>query len=106
MQAHYLDFGETAGLPDLLVCFGQTDREDNGSSDRSSLLQAAHLLNNPLVLNQVKTQKGSRLEKLLTKPDKEVVQELSGDHQPVPHSGRGTVVGKFTKQSQFETGSG
>ena len=76
MQAHYLDFGETGRLPDLLVCFGQTDREDNGSSDRSSLLQAAHLLNNTLVLNQVKTQKGSRLEKLLTKPDEEVVQEL------------------------------
>ena len=76
MQAHYLDFGETGRLPDLLVCFGQTDREDNGSSDRSSLLQAAHLLNNTLVLSQVKTQKGSRLEKLLTKPDEEVVQEL------------------------------
>jgi len=76
MQAHYLDFGETGRLPDLLVCFGQTDREDNASSDRSSLLQAAHLLNNNLVLNQVKTQKGSRLEKLLTKPDKELVEEL------------------------------
>ena len=76
MQAHYLDFGETGRLPDLLVCFGQTDREDNASSDRSSLLQAAHLLNNNLVLSQVKTQKGSRLEKLLTKPDKELVEEL------------------------------
>jgi len=76
MQAHYLDFGETGRLPDLLVCFGQTDREDNASSDRSSLLQAAHLLNNSLVLSQVKAQKGSRLEKLLTKQDKEVVEDL------------------------------
>ena len=40
------------------------------------MLQAAHLLNNKLVLSQVKTQKGSRLEKLLTKPDKEVVEDL------------------------------
>ncbi len=76
MQAHYLDWGETGRLQDLLVCFGQTDREDNGSSDRSSLLQAAHLLNNSLVLNQVKAEKGSRLEKLLAKPDKELVEEL------------------------------
>ena len=76
MQAHYLDWGETGRLQDLLVCFGQTDREDNGSSDRSSLLQAAHLLNNNLVLDQVKAQKGSRLEKLLAKPDKELVSEL------------------------------
>ena len=61
----------------LLQCFGQTDREDM-PSDRSSLIQAASLLNSDPVLKRVKIQKGSRLEKLFAakKTDAEIVQEL------------------------------
>jgi hypothetical protein len=64
---------------DLLQCFGQTDREDL-PSDRSSLIQAASLLNSELVEKRIHVQKNSRLEKLLTaappKTDSEIVKEL------------------------------
>ncbi len=63
----------------LLQCFGQTDREDM-PSDRSSLVQAASLLNSDPVLRRIEARKGSRLEALLTatppKSDTEIVKEL------------------------------
>jgi hypothetical protein len=63
----------------LLQCFGQTDREEM-SSDRSSLVQSASLLNSDAVLKRIKFQKGGRLDMLLNaKPslsDAEVVREL------------------------------
>jgi hypothetical protein len=68
--------GSHPGLWNLLQDWGQTDREDP-PSDRSSMVQAASLLNHELVLKRVKAQKGSRLEKLLKeKPDSELVEEL------------------------------
>jgi hypothetical protein len=78
LQANFLDFAQNNRLAGLLVCFGQTDREDGAATERSSLLQAANLLNNTLVLDRVKAVKGSRLEKLLSanKSDKEIVEEL------------------------------
>lgn len=49
----------------LLEILGQTDREDM-SQDRSSLLQAASLLNHDLVQQAVTASKGSRLEGMLS----------------------------------------
>src|SRR4029453_6388544 len=63
----------------LLQEWGQTDREDP-PTDRSSMVQAASLMNHDLLLNRVKIQPGSRLEKLLRgtapKSNGEVVDEL------------------------------
>lgn len=81
MQASfYHDYeGKFKGTFNLLQCFGQTDREEM-PSDRSSLVQAASLLNSDPVLKRIKVQKGSRLEALLTakppKSDSEIVKEL------------------------------
>jgi hypothetical protein len=71
MEAHFnQDFAAShPKLWNLMQDWGQTDREDP-PSDRSSMVQAASLLNHELVLQRVKVQKGSRLEKLLrAKPD-------------------------------------
>src|SRR4029453_1278894 len=63
----------------LLQEWGQTDREDP-PTDRSSMVQAASLMNNDLLLSRVKIQPGGRLEKLLRgaapKSNGEVVDEL------------------------------
>jgi hypothetical protein len=81
MQASfYHDYeGKLKNTFNLLQCFGQTDREEM-PSDRSSLVQAASLLNSDAVLARIKVQKGSRLETLLNaKPahtDAEIVREL------------------------------
>jgi hypothetical protein len=96
MQANYLDFAPNNRLAGLLVCFGQTDREDGASTDKSSLLQVANLLNNALVLDRVKAQKGSRLEGLLNakKTDKEIVEELflaTISRYPTPEEERQSV---------------
>jgi hypothetical protein len=81
MEAHFnQDFYDShRGLWNLLQDWGQTDREDP-PNDRSSLVQAASLLNHELVLKRVKVQKGSRLERLLSaqpsKSNGEIVEEL------------------------------
>ncbi len=81
MQASfYHDYeGKMKDTFNLLQCFGQTDREEM-PSDRSSLVQAASLLNSEAVLSRLKLQKGGRLEALLNaKPphtDSEIVREL------------------------------
>jgi hypothetical protein len=81
MQASfYHDYeGTLKNTFDLLQCFGQTDREEM-SSDRSSLVQAASLLNGAPVLARIKIQKGGRLEALLnakpTHTDSEIVRDL------------------------------
>ncbi len=63
----------------LLQEWGQTDREDP-PTDRSSMVQAASLMNHDLLLNRVKIQKGSRLERLLRgetpRSNAEIVDEL------------------------------
>ena len=64
-----------AGLWNLLQDWGQTDREDP-PTDRASMVQAASLLNHELILNRVKVTKGGRLEKLLTRKNDELVNEL------------------------------
>jgi len=59
------DFASShASIWNLLQEWGQTDREDP-PTDRSSVVQAASLMNHELLLNRVKYQPGSRLEKLL-----------------------------------------
>ena len=64
-------------LWNLLQDWGQTDREDP-PTDRSSMIQAATLMNHDLILDRVSVKKGSRLEKLLEgkNTDEEIVQEL------------------------------
>ncbi len=64
-----------SGLWNMLQDWGQTDREDP-PSDRPSMVQAASLLNHDLVLKRVRVTKGGRLERLLTKKDDELVDEL------------------------------
>ena len=63
----------------LLQEWGQTDREDP-PTDRSSLVQAASLMNHDVLLNRVKIQTGGRLEKLLRgnppKSNADIVEEL------------------------------
>jgi len=63
----------------MLQEFGQSDREDP-PSERSSMVQAASLLNHEMVLKRVKLQKGGRLEKLLraapVNPLEKVAEEL------------------------------
>ncbi|MEX2263173.1 MAG: DUF1549 domain-containing protein [Bryobacteraceae bacterium] len=81
MEAHFnQDFAAShKDVWNLLQEWGQTDREDP-PTDRSSMVQAASLLNHELVLNKVKIQKGGRLEKLLRleppKTNEEIVEEL------------------------------
>ncbi|HTM51194.1 MAG TPA: DUF1553 domain-containing protein [Bryobacteraceae bacterium] len=64
----------------ILQAFGQCDRYDAEAARRASMTQAAILLNDKIVRERVKAQKGSRLEKLLQsgKPDasKELLDEL------------------------------
>jgi hypothetical protein len=67
--------GSHAGLWNMLQDWGQTDREDP-PSDRTSMVQAASLLNHELILNRVKVTKGGRLEKLLAGSDDQLVEEL------------------------------
>jgi Protein of unknown function (DUF1549)/Protein of unknown function (DUF1553) len=79
-SSFYHDYaGKYNGMFNLMQCFGQTDREDL-PQDRSSLIQSASLLNSDPVLQRIKVQKGSRLEKLLSakpaKKDEEIVEEL------------------------------
>ncbi|MBM3757253.1 MAG: DUF1553 domain-containing protein, partial [Acidobacteria bacterium] len=70
------DFASShAGLFNMLQDWGQTDREDP-PTDRPSMVQAASLLNHELILNRVKVAKGGRLEKLLTRSDGELIEEL------------------------------
>ena len=68
-----------APIWNLLQEWGQTDREDP-PTDRSSMVQAASLMNHDLLLNRVKIQPGGRLDKLLrggtAKTNGEVVDEL------------------------------
>lgn len=54
-------------LADLLACFGLNNRYSVGddSGTRGSMVQASVLMNNPLVRDRVKAQKGSRLFDLL-----------------------------------------
>ncbi len=63
----------------LLQEWGQTDREDP-PTDRSSMVQAASLMNHDLLLNRVKIQPGGRLERLLRgsspKSNGDIVDEL------------------------------
>jgi hypothetical protein len=64
----------------ILQAFGQCDRYDAEAARRASMTQAAILLNDKVVRERVKAQKGSRLERLLKngKPDasKELLDEL------------------------------
>lgn len=66
-------------LFNLLQDFGQTSREEL-PTDRSSMVQVAQLLNNPLFKSLVEARPGSRLEGLLKaqprKSDEEIVTEL------------------------------
>jgi hypothetical protein len=64
-------------LWNLLQDWGQTDREDP-PTDRSSMIQAATLMNHDLILDRVSVKKGSRLEKLLAgkNTDEQIVEEL------------------------------
>ncbi len=82
MQAHSpLDIskGEKA-LADTLQSFGQCDRYSAEADRRATMVQAATLLNDKLLRERIKIQKGSRLEKMLKgekpKPYPEVVDEL------------------------------
>ena len=63
----------------MMQDFGQTDREVM-PDERSSMIQAASLLNHNLVQERVKIKPGGRLEKLLRaeppKPNSAIVQEL------------------------------
>jgi hypothetical protein len=69
-------------LADLLASFGLNNRYSVGddSGAKGSLIQASVLLNNPLVLERVKAQKGSRLFDLLQHEppysNSEIVEEL------------------------------
>ena len=69
-------------LADLLASFGLNNRYSVGddSNTRGSVIQASVLLNNPLVLERVKAQKGSRLFDLLQHEpphsNSEIVEEL------------------------------
>jgi hypothetical protein len=79
-SSFYHDYeGSQKSVFNLLQCFGQTDREEM-PNDRSSLVQAASLLNSDPVLARTKVQKGSRLESLLgANPplsDSEIVRDL------------------------------
>jgi Protein of unknown function (DUF1553)/Protein of unknown function (DUF1549) len=58
----------------ILQAFGQCDRYDAEASRRPSMTQAAMLLNDKIVRERVKVQKGSRLETLL-KSDKPTASE-------------------------------
>jgi hypothetical protein len=64
----------------ILQAFGQCDRYDAEAARRASMTQAAILLNDKIVRDRVKAQKGSRLERLLqnVKPDgsRELLEEL------------------------------
>ncbi len=73
-----LDFAAShKDLWNLLQDWGQTDREDP-PTDRSSMIQAASLMNHDLVLDRVKAKKGSRLERLLASEtsNEKLVEEL------------------------------
>ena len=63
----------------LLQDWGQTDREDPPHK-RPSMVQAASLLNHDLILERVRVQEGSRLDRLLNADsaieDTEVIEEL------------------------------
>ena len=63
----------------LLQDWGQTDREDPPHK-RPSMVQAASLLNHDLILERVRVQEGSRLDRLLNADsaieDMEVIEEL------------------------------
>jgi len=81
MQAHFSqDYAAShKELWNMLQDFGQTDREVM-PDERSSMIQAASLLNHPLIWERVKIKPGSRLEKLVRaeppKTNKEIVEEL------------------------------
>ncbi len=69
-------------LADLLACFGLNNRYSVGddSGTKGSIVQASALMNNPLVRDRVKAQKGSRLFDLLHHEpplsNREIVEEL------------------------------
>ncbi|MEO7652809.1 MAG: DUF1553 domain-containing protein, partial [Bryobacteraceae bacterium] len=80
MQASFnQDYANHPPIWNLLQEWGHTDREDP-PTDRSSMVQAASLMNHDLLLSRVKIQPGGRLEKLLRgavpKSNSEVVEEL------------------------------
>jgi hypothetical protein len=81
MEAHFSeDYAAShKELWNMLQDFGQTDREVM-PDERSSMIQAASVLNHHLVWERVKIKPGSRLEKLLRaeppKTNEEVVEEL------------------------------
>jgi hypothetical protein len=60
----------------ILQAFGQCDRYDSQASRRPSMTQAALLLNDKIVRERVKVQKGSRLEKLLKSDKPSASQDL------------------------------
>jgi hypothetical protein len=76
------DLGRVKPLADLLASFGLNNRYSVGddSGTKGSVIQASVLLNNPLVLERVKAQKGSRLYDLLQHEpphtNSEIVEEL------------------------------
>ncbi len=69
-------------LADLLASFGFNDRYAVGddSGTKGSIVQASVLLNNPLIRDRVKAQKGSRLFDLLhhepPRGNAEIVEEM------------------------------
>jgi hypothetical protein len=77
MQARFCHDYEQSH-PDLyrmMKDFGQTVREDP-ATERSSMIQSGNLLNNALITAKAKAVQGSRLATLLTKSDKELIDEL------------------------------
>jgi len=78
-----LNAKEVKPLADLLSSFGHYNRYavgDDSGGTKGSVLQASILMNNPLIRDRVKAQKGSRLLKLLesepARSNGEIVEEL------------------------------